>query len=182
MKTEIDLSSARTPGARPQWRHLLAVLAFIGCLRGNSPEPLPPGGIHVLFVGNSLTYVNDLPGMVQATGAAVGETIRVSSAVGADLALIDHLNGATNAVEQIKLGGWQFVVLQQGPSSLQVSRDSLILWTRMFDPIVRAAGAQTALYMVWPSIDRVALFDDVRVSYQQAAQAVSGVFMPAGAA
>lgn len=147
-----------------------------------SLEPLPPGGIHVLFVGNSLTYVNDLPGTVAALGASVGDTIRVSDATGPDLALIDHLNGGSNAVAQIQLGGWKYVVLQQGPSTLSINRDSLILWTKMFDPYIKAAGARAALLMVWPSSDRAAFFDDVRISYQQAAQAVNGMFMPAGQA
>jgi hypothetical protein len=36
--------------------------------------------------------------------------------------------------------------------------------------------------MVWPSLDRIDFFDDVRISYQMAADAVDGVFMPAGSA
>jgi hypothetical protein len=48
-------------------------------------EPLSPGGIHVLFVGNSLTYVNDMPGMVAALGVLSGDTIRVATAAEPDL-------------------------------------------------------------------------------------------------
>jgi hypothetical protein len=165
------------------WRWVLVVFTVVsGCLGTQSTTPLPAGGIHVLFVGNSLTYENDLPGTVAILGALVGDTIRVASAVGPDLALIDHLNGGSNAVAQIALGGWKYVVLQEGPSSLAVNRDSLTLWTKMFDPYIKAAGGQTALFMVWPSSDRLAFFDDVRLSYQQAAQSVGGVFMPAGEA
>ena len=127
----------------------LAALAFaLSCLGARPLEPLPAGGIHVLFVGNSLTYVNDLPDLVAALGASVGDTIRVSAAVGPDLALIDHLNGASSALDQIRLGGWQFVVLQEGPSSLPANRDSLTLWTRLFDPYIRGVGAKPALLMV----------------------------------
>jgi hypothetical protein len=99
-----------------------------------------------------------------------------------DFALIDHLKGGTGALAQIRAGGWEYVVLQQGSSSLPVNRDSLILWTRQFDTIVRQAGATPALYMVWPTRDRVTFFDAVLTSYQQAARAVNGVFMPAGQA
>ena len=158
---------------------VLAASAWIG---GGARKPLPPGGIHVLFVGNSLTYTNDLPGTVAGLGALVGDTIRVGSATGPDLALIDHLSGRSSAMAQIRQGGWQFVVLQQGPSSLPVNRDSLILWTATFDPFIRKAGARPALFMVWPSRDRQAAFDAVRQSYLLASRAVHGVFMPAGAA
>jgi len=163
-------------------RRLVAVVGLSACLGTNSLSPLPPGGIHVLFVGNSLTYVNDLPATVANLGAMTGDTIRVATSAAPDLALIDHLNGGSDALQQLKLGGWNYVVLQQGPSTLAINRDSLILWTKMFDPYIHAAGARAALLMVWPSSDRIAFFDDVRISYQSAAQAVNGVFIPAGLA
>src|SRR3954471_24402474 len=95
----------------------LAVLASASCLGQKALEPLPAGGIHVLFVGNSLTYVNDLPGTLASLGDMGGDTLRVASSVGPGLARVDHLNGATDALARIKQGGWKFVVRQQGPSS-----------------------------------------------------------------
>jgi hypothetical protein len=161
--------------------HLTALIGSAACQGQNATAPLPAGGIHVLFVGNSLTYVNDLPGTVAALGELSGDTIRVASSTGPDLALVDHLNGATDALARIRQGGWSFVVLQQGPSTVPINRDSLILWTQWFDPHIKAVKAKPALLMVWPSSDRYAYFDEVRKSYQQAAQAVHGVFIPAGA-
>jgi hypothetical protein len=162
---------------------LLAVAALStgSCLGQKIAGPLPAGGIHVLFVGNSLTFVNDLPGTVAALGEMSGDTIRVAASVGSNLALVDHLNGASDAVARIQQGGWHFVVLQQGPSTVPINRDSLILWTQWFDPFIKAVHATPALLMVWPESYRYAYFDEVRKSYQQAAQAVGGVFIPAGA-
>src|SRR4051812_37570186 len=158
------------------------LLTLTSCM-GQSPlEPLPAGGIHVLFIGNSLTYVNDLPATVSTLGDMSGDTIRVAASTGPNLALVDHLNGATDAVQRIQQGGWDFVVLQQGPTTLGINRDSLILWTQWFDPIIKSAHAKTALLMMWPPIDRMAYFPDVRTSFQMAAQAVDGVFMPGGQA
>jgi hypothetical protein len=153
-----------------------------GCMaKGNVLQPLPAGGHHVLFIGNSLTYTNDLPGTVAQLAVSVGDTILTGAITGPDFALIDHLNAGT-AVAAIAQGGWEYVVLQQGPSTVDVSRDSLVLWTKMFDPYVRATGARTALLMVWPDVTRTSFFDACRVSYQTAASAVDGVFMPAGEA
>jgi hypothetical protein len=159
-------------------------LTMLSCrMNGTAPiAPLPPGGHHVLFVGNSLTYVNDLPSTVAAIAAAAGDTIRVAVAAGANLALIDHLNGATNAVAAIRGGRWEYVVLSQGPTPRGICRDSLVLWTKMFEPHIKAVGARAALFMTWPSEPDAAIFDDVRVSFQQAAAAVGGVFFPAGEA
>jgi hypothetical protein len=158
-------------------------VALGGCLSTNAPvQPLPPGGIHLLFIGNSLTYVNDLPGTVAALGALTGDTIRVASSAGPDLAIIDHWNGASDARAEIAQGGWHFVILQQGPSTLPLNRDTLVLGAQLFAPSIRAAGAKPALLMIWPSVDQIARFDDVRNSYAAAARAVDGVFMPAGEA
>jgi hypothetical protein len=126
--------------------------------------------------------VNDLPATVAAIAQSAGDTIRVATEAGPDLALIDHLTGGSDAAEHIAMGGWEFVVLQQGPTPRGICRDSLILWTKQFEPLIRAVGAKPALFMTWPAVDQAGIFDDVRISFQMAASAVNGIFMPAGEA
>ncbi len=144
--------------------------------------PLPAGGHHVLFIGNSLTYVNDLPATVAAIAASAGDTVRVAMEAGPNLALIDHLTGSSNAVARIAQGGWDYVVLSQGPTPAGICRDSLFLWTKWFDERIRAVGGKTALFMTWPTVGAQGSFDDVRISFEQAAARVGGTFMPAGEA
>jgi hypothetical protein len=165
--------------------HLLLLgLSSLGCFTSPSVEPLtlPVGGVDVLFVGNSLTYVNDLPATVAAIGASAGDTIRVAAAVGPDLALIDHLNGGSDAVTQLRRGGWEFVVLQQGPTPAGICRDSLVLWAAAYMPHLRGSSAKLALFMPWAGVTHQDLFDEVRVSFEAAAVGSGGVFMPAGEA
>src|SRR4051812_34987541 len=69
--------------------------AMLGCGASAATEPLAPGGYHVLFIGNSLTYTNDLPGSVAAIAAMAGDTIRTRTIAGPDMALIDHVSGAS---------------------------------------------------------------------------------------
>jgi len=165
---------------------LLFAFLFGGasCLGGSTSTlaPLPPGGHHVLFVGNSLTYVNDLPATLAAIAASAGDTIRVATEAGPNLALIDHLTGSTAALARISQGGWEYVILQQGPTPAGICRDSLVLWTKMFDPYIKAVGARTAVFMAWPYAGPLEWFDDIRISFQQSAAGVSGVFLPAGEA
>jgi hypothetical protein len=73
-------------------------------------------------------------------------------------------------------------VLQQGPTPAGICRDSLVLWTNLFNPRIHAVGAKPAVLMVWPIVGVGPPFDDVRVSFQMAADAVSGTFLPAGEA
>jgi hypothetical protein len=165
---------------------LLALQATItGSARGPSPSgprPAKPGGYRVLFIGNSLTYTNDLPGTVAAMALAAGDTIQYQTVVAPNVALIDHVTGQTNAVDIIKSGSWNYVVLQQGPTSLPLYRDTLILATKWLQPYIKGAGARSAQLMVWPSATQRASFDQVRRSSQLAAKAVGGVFLPAGEA
>ncbi|MGH7703227.1 MAG: hypothetical protein ACREMO_09040 [Gemmatimonadales bacterium] len=166
------------------WAALLASAAGCEAPRAVEVPPPPPGtsAYDVFFIGNSLTYQNDLPGTLAGIAASAGDIIRVRSVAAPNLALIDHLNGQTNALAVIGRGGWEYVVLQQGPSTLPVNRDTLTLATRLFAPSIRAIGGRPALFMVWPDRSRLEYFDEVRISYQQAAQAVGGLFLPAGQA
>jgi hypothetical protein len=158
----------------------LVVATTVSC--GSTVEPAPARGLQVLFIGNSLTYVNDLPGTLRRMALTVGDTMQVTAVAVPNFALIDHYLGGSDALAVIASRRWDYVVLQQGPSTTPINRDSLIITTRLFAPHIRNAGAVPALYMVWPTSDRTAFFDAARVSYQMAADTVDGIFMPAGRA
>ena len=136
--------------------------------------------MRILFIGNSLTYVNDLPGLVQRLADATGaEQTYVESVALPDHSLEDHYKRG-DALDAIRRGGWRVVIMQQGPSALEESREHLILWTGIFATEIRAVGAEPALYMVWPSTARFFDFDRVRDSYRMAAESVNGRFLAAG--
>jgi hypothetical protein len=139
-----------------------------------------PDNSRVLFIGNSLTYVNDLPGMLGAIAAQAGKTLVTAEVVQGAFALEDHFRAGDAQVEIAK--GYQLVILQQGPSSLEESQVNLLKWAIRFDPIIRNSGARPALYMVWPELARFSRFDDVRDSYSNAALAIDGMFIPGGEA
>jgi hypothetical protein len=168
----------------------LGISAFAsaaGCLKVDVVDPgdipvLPAGGTHVLFIGNSLTYTNSLPQTVIDLGRASGDTIHALQVALPNFAVIDHALGMSNALGVIQSQPWNYVVIQQGPTTTQVNRDTLIMAAKILDPHVKAAGGRIAAFMAWPSIDQPHLFDAVRRSAELAAEAVQGVFIPAGQA
>jgi hypothetical protein len=104
--------------------------------------------LDVLFVGNSFTARNDVPGLVARMAAARGKRLghRLVSAGGASLRM--HWNRG-EAQEAMAAARFDYVVLQE-QSTLPVKnaarmRENVLL----FDGAIRAAGAQTALYMTW---------------------------------
>ncbi len=172
-------------------RHLrrvppISTCVFVACLSAGTTEPqLSGAGTPILFVGNSLTYVNDVPGIVQALAASRGDSLAVETVAFPDFALIDHWNEGTGrgtARGEIASGKWKFVVLQQGPSSVSVNRDTLRLSTKLFASGIAQSGGVPALFSVWPTSDRLQDFPASIQSYTLAASDVGGVLLPAASA
>ena len=157
-------------------------LAIAGACASATAPKLVGSGPAILFIGNSYTYENDVPGLVQALAAAAGSPVAVETVASPNYALIDHWNGGSSARSEIAKGGWKYVVLQQGPSSVEVNRDTLRLATKLFDADVRKIGGTSALFSAWPTQDRRVDFPRAIESYQIAASDVSGVFLPVAGA
>jgi hypothetical protein len=168
---------------------VLALAALLGCLGADAaagPNASRREGRLVLFVGNSLTYVNDLPSIVESLvdslpGLTPAERIAPALTAFPDYALEDHWADGT-AVRAIEQQKWSVVVLPQGSSALDESRVNLREWTKKFDGKIKAAGARTALYSVWPIATRQFDFDRVTESYTLAAADVNGMLFPVGEA
>lgn len=146
----------------------------------SSPPPAEP--IRLLFIGNSLTYTNDLPGMVDSIASrAGGGSVEVESITYPNFSFTEHrLRGEAEAA--IRRGGWTLVILQQGPSSLPESRIQIVAEARWFAAVAAEAGVPLAFLMVWPDRSRLAFFDDVARSYRLAADSTGSMLLPAGEA
>jgi hypothetical protein len=159
------------------------ILATTSCSLATAPavSSYGSGPRRVLFIGNSLTAANEMPALF----VALAESAKVSPLPSVDLdwhpdfALIDHwVSGEPQPV--IGKGKYSVVVLQQGPSSVEVNRDTLRLAAKLFAPLIRSAGGIPAMLAVWPTSDRFADFDRATESYQIAAQDVQGMMIPSG--
>jgi hypothetical protein len=157
---------------------VLIVVALLG-LSGNAPKAQERP--RVLFVGNSLTAANDLPGLVSSLSRAAGAPVECVSLTFPDHGLKEHWDRG-DAREVIRRGGWSFVVLQQGPSALPESRTMLRQYAKRFDEEIRRVGARTALYMVWPSAARSGDFDAVVKSYATVGMEIGALLLPVGEA
>lgn len=159
-----------------------ALLALGPGCGGTASEPVPDPDLKILFIGNSLTYANDLPALVQRLGRSdPTRAVVVSSVAYGDYSLEDHWNRG-DAQRAIAGARWDLVVLQQGPSALPASRDLLIDYVRRFAVEIRRVGARPAVYMVWPPLSRAAEWDAVTASHVAAADTSGALLLPAGEA
>ena len=162
---------------------VFAAVAATSCLSTTAPtvSSYGTGTRRILFIGNSLTGANDMPYffVALAESAKVSPLPTVQVDWEPDFALIDHWNVGF-APPLIAGNKFSVVVLQQGPSSVAVNRDTLRLAAKLFAPLIRSGGGMPAMLGVWPTADRVADFDRATESYQLAAQDISGAMIPSG--
>jgi hypothetical protein len=85
-------------------------------------------------------------------------------------------------VGAVARGGWELVVLQQGPSSVEANRDSLRIFTQRFATEIAKVGARPALFSVWPTAGRRQDFPRAIESYTLAASDVNGMLLPGASA
>jgi hypothetical protein len=137
--------------------------------------------VRVLFIGNSFTARNDLPGMIAGLAAAQGDTLdhRLISVGGASLRA--HWNKGEAAAE-IKRGRYDYVVLQE-QSTLPVKNAARMHENvRLFDGVIRASGAKTALYLTWARRHTPEAQQAITDAYTAIARETGAAVVPAGVA
>lgn len=164
----------------------LALLGLLIAACGGGPAVGPDGSgdadLKVLFVGNSLTYYHRMPLIVEAIARANGgPTIATTTIAVGGYSLGDHL-AAGDAERALRSGGFDLVVMQQGPSSLPASRVLLREDVARFAEIARDSGTEPAVYQVWAELDRYEVFPDVLESYRLAAEDVHAPLYAVGSA
>ena len=102
----------------------------------------------ILFVGNSFTARNDVPGLIADMARSRGHTLehKLISAGGASLKMHWNKGDAQKAMEKTR---YDYVVLQEQSTlpvkNCQRSHDNI----RLFDEAIRVSGAQMVLYLTW---------------------------------
>lgn len=154
---------------------------LIGLLSVNAQDKTSKKELRVLFVGNSLTYVNNLPEIVAQLAKSAKQKLAYKMVAYPNYSLEDHWN--KGEVQKILAKEkWDFVVMQQGPSAYQDGRVVLVEYAKKYAEPITQAGAKPAFYMVWSSADRIRDFAGVSATYKAAAKEVNGLFFPAGEA
>jgi hypothetical protein len=151
-------------------------------------------GVRVLFVGNSLTYYNGMPGMVRdlAKGDSGAPAIfAVQYAPGGST--LDDALGDDRLRELIADERWQTVVLQENSkisSSPSAVSEHMLPATAALEGMARASRAQTILFETWGYEDGLARHDDsyewmqdrVDLAYVHVSSKVPALIAPVGEA
>jgi hypothetical protein len=189
----------------------LAVALFVGVLLlyGLLPPVAPAvggdlalarsdrAGLRVLFVGNSFTFGNDMPGMLHELAAADAAAAPIYAvayvAPGWSLKGASENEGLSALLREVR---WDVVVLQERSwlpsSSLWKRQRETLPYARILDRRIERAAARTLLFMTWgyehgdpayASNDTFAAMQDrLETGYTHLADELSALVAPVGLA
>lgn len=171
-------------------RSLFALLWFIPLtvfgLAGET-APTPPAGkaaprtLRVLFIGNSYTYVNDLPGTTAQLLAPRGITLEHESVTPGGVTLEKQWADG-KALAAIQKGKWDYVVLQEQSTRPFKDRAAMFQSARLFHAEIAKVGAKTLLYETWAT--KATPDDQAKLteSYEMLGRELGATVVPAGEA
>lgn len=133
----------------------------------------------ILFIGNSLTYTNNLPALVEKRADIMDIRIKFDMMAYPDYAIMDHWNDG-EIQRRIAEKNYDYVVVQQGPSSQEHGRELLFDYGNKLNELCKSNNAQMVYFMVWPSLAHYHTFDDVIKNYRRASELHGALLCPVG--
>ena len=140
---------------------------------------MKPKTVNVLFIGNSFTQRNDVPGLLAELAAARGISVDHDLISVGGASLRTHWNGG-RATEAIASGNYDFVVLQE-QSTLPVKNAARMPENvRLFEEAIRQSGAKTVLYMTWARKHSPESQAVIAEAYSSIGKELGAVIVPVG--
>ena len=115
------------------------------------PTPIAAAPIRVLFIGNSLTFSNDLPDMFAELAHSGGHEVEVEMLDQGGWTLADHAQSSAT-LEEITQGNWDFVVLQEQsklPAIPDQRNEQMYPAVRLLEEQISGSSAAAILFMTW---------------------------------
>ena len=93
---------------------VLLALPLLACASSveSVPEQPAENSCKILFIGNSLTFYNNLPGMVKQLAEATGRSVFIDASTIGGATLADHAVNAST-LSKIQQQEWDYAILQQ---------------------------------------------------------------------
>jgi hypothetical protein len=142
-----------------------------------------PASTQILFIGNSFTNRNDLPGMLERLGASARPARRIETrrVIANGAALKAHWDRGM-ARQEIKRTAWDYVVLQEQSTLPLKNRARMHEYIRLFDQEIRARGAKTVLYLTWARLHTFERQDELSDAYTTIGRELGALIVSAGVA
>jgi len=137
--------------------------------------------INMLFIGNSFTQRNNLPGLLAEMAAERESCIEHELISVGGASLRTHWNAA-KAAKVIATGGYDYVVLQEQSTLPVKNAKRMAENVRLFDGAIKQAGSRTVLYMTWARKSAPEAQEPIAAAYTTVAKELGAVVVPVGLA
>ena len=147
----------------------------------------------VLFIGNSYTFVNDLPNTFAKLAKSGGHKVEVGMSAQGGWKLADHI-GSSETLNLLNSTKWNFVVLQeqsQIPSVQQVRNQEMYPAARELVQKIKDIGARPIFFITWAHRDGMpengminyeSMQSQINYGYMEIAQELNAPIAPVGLA
>ncbi|HVU87698.1 MAG TPA: DUF4886 domain-containing protein [Pirellulales bacterium] len=144
-------------------------------------RPKQPSSIEMLFIGNSFTQRNNLPGLLAEMAAARGLHVGYDLISAGGASLRTHWN-AGRAAKAIETGGFDYVVLQEQSTLPVKNAKRMAENVRLFDDCVKRASSKTVLYMTWARQNMPDAQQAITDAYNSVGKELGAIVVPVGVA
>ena len=148
-----------------------------------------PAAYRILFIGNSRTGYNDVPGLVRQIALADGrQKPEIGSVILYGRTLEDQWKelllgqSESQAVQAIKEGNWDVVVLQELSTRPVLQTDLFYQYMRQFVPLIRSSGALPLLFLNWRHLSYSFTQSDMNIANYKIADEQALAVAPVGIA
>lgn len=140
-----------------------------------------PAPMKILFIGNSFTARNDLPGLIAQLAETRGQQLQhqLIQAGGASLRMHWNKGDARKAIAQTH---YDYVALQEQSTLPLKNPRRFHENVRLFDQAIKAAGAKTALYLTWARQNAPETQAAITDAYTAIGEELGATIIPAGVA
>lgn len=159
-----------------------SALALVLCAAPLAAQSDSQPRLRVLFIGNSYTYFHDLPRTLQTMAAMSGQaSIEVATVLEGGATLKRHWTDG-KAVQAIRKGSWNYIVLQDQSQTPATLPDTTLRYGKLFGDEIAAVKAKPVLYVTWHRKGRPAMQDSLTRTYTALGQQIGAILAHAGPA
>ncbi|MCK0107855.1 hypothetical protein MWU58_00985 [Flavobacteriaceae bacterium S0825] len=138
--------------------------------------------INVLFVGNSFTFYNNMPQMVQSMSDEGSIYLKTSQSTVGGSSLKDHWEETrgTKTRELLNNSKWDYVVFNNHSLVTINDFDNFVKYTKLFDSLVKKLGAKPIIMMTWPYLSNPLMQEHISKSYIDIGKDLNTLVLPVG--
>lgn len=128
--------------------------------------------LRVLFVGNSYTFVSNMPQLVSLISNKTSTRLITSQSTAGGATLSDHWNGekGLNTKAVIATGNYDVVVIQEHSMGTILNPQDFLTYSKKLCDLVKTTGAIPYLYVTWAREKVPQYQETITETYKYAAQ------------